>query len=936
MPRFSVGFGRRKSTAAAEELQNAQLATAASAGPSFRVLERTEVTPGKSFDGGARLSKATTTAIYPRNDMSQLSVEDNMFADIKTNRGSGSSNTTKTASTDASSRHSNVSTAPSSADLQQHGAQEEWKSSAKYPHGDMAGPNAPKPSSRGFFDRAGRTFSFGGQKKPPAMGPSPDDHPLPSLPLPTPPTAHEETFQRPRGMTASTSSTATPPKLDDTQDFNMDMGSDFGKMFDGRFKRNSAMTLKAMSTTQQQQQQDTTPHPGSAPRTLTGNRASQAAPTPIHVDRTSHVEASPYSWSSQHSNDNLLNPRSNNSTPGPVEQAPPPPRHGSSLMPRSNNRHSDIIEDEDSELLKESLAASQMLGGAPASLAGRARRNDDSARWKSNNTNQEYKQGDENMFEGSLAHASRVANRYVSRDPSPPRNKVMTPAQFERYRMDKERQGTLTESGRAREEPDDDEEDNYEDDEDDIERQRQAAKQRKKQEAHMTVYRQQMMKVTGEAAGATAPRPTLPLSASSPNLTNLGGIPPAGKSEGDEDEDEEIPLAILAAHGFPNKNKPPTRLTMMASNPDMRGSVQQQARPGSSMGDQGAPAQQNRGSHLPAFARRLPQDPFLGAGLVNNANRDSMHLGGGAPAQSPGPMPPGGLVGVIAHEERTRAMRRGSPHIENFNMGQGNGTYGAAHPAFDPVQGIPPNMMYNNNMGMPQMPQQSLTVGDQAQLQMNQQMQQFMQMQMQFMQMMAVGGQQGGAMGARPMSYMPPQSVADMSSRQSFVGDTMFAMNSMMDPSPRPGMAPSMRTMSMVQPNSESWIQPGAGGYAPSIHAPQGAGYAPSIAPSERSNVGLPGRYRAVSQVGPPQDFAARRTSTMSGALNLNGWDQPTIKAVKKTPSPPLSKLSSAVVKGDDEDDEKGWEAMKAKREKKRSLWRTKKTVDSDIAALIT
>lgn len=82
MPRFSVGFGRRKSTAAAEELQNAQVA----AGPSFRVLERTEVTPGKSFDGGARLSKATTTAIYPRNDMSQLSVEDNMFSDIKTNR----------------------------------------------------------------------------------------------------------------------------------------------------------------------------------------------------------------------------------------------------------------------------------------------------------------------------------------------------------------------------------------------------------------------------------------------------------------------------------------------------------------------------------------------------------------------------------------------------------------------------------------------------------------------------------------------------------------------------------------------------------------------------------------------------------------------------------------------------------------------------------
>jgi hypothetical protein len=74
MPRFSVGFGRRKSTA--DNLNDAI------AEPSFRVLDRTEVV-GKSFDGGARLSAKThhmpTTSV-------DINVEDNIFAEMKANR----------------------------------------------------------------------------------------------------------------------------------------------------------------------------------------------------------------------------------------------------------------------------------------------------------------------------------------------------------------------------------------------------------------------------------------------------------------------------------------------------------------------------------------------------------------------------------------------------------------------------------------------------------------------------------------------------------------------------------------------------------------------------------------------------------------------------------------------------------------------------------
>lgn len=58
----------------------------------------------------------------------------------------------------------------------------------------------------------------------------------------------------------------------------------------------------------------------------------------------------------------------------------------------------------------------------------------------------------------------------------------------------------------------------------------------------------------------------------------------------------------------------------------------------------------------------------------------------------------------------------------------------------------------------------------------------------------------------------------------------------------------------------------------------------------------------------------------MSGGLN--GWEnktgQSTIKTVKKS-----GNVS-------DEDDEEGWEEMAKKREKKKSLWRTKKDATSN------
>ncbi len=132
--------------------------------------------------------------------------------------------------------------------------------------------------------------------------------------------------------------------------------------------------------------------------------------------------------------------------------------------------------------------------------------------WDARQSRFDTRGDDEDLFSGS-ASRHRFAGRSVSgNNPSPPSsNKVMTPAEFERYRKDKERQDRERQEIRAsaeKHDQDPDDEDNYEDDEDDIEKARQQAKQRQKQEAHMTVYRQQMMKVTGEAANLPS-RPSL-------------------------------------------------------------------------------------------------------------------------------------------------------------------------------------------------------------------------------------------------------------------------------------------------------------------------------------------------------------------------------------------------------------------------------------------
>lgn len=80
MPRFGVAFNRRRSTATSEDFQ--QHGSVTPEQPSFRVIERNDPALGKSFDGGARMARASG-GFVPKPSHLDLDTSDNMFADLK-------------------------------------------------------------------------------------------------------------------------------------------------------------------------------------------------------------------------------------------------------------------------------------------------------------------------------------------------------------------------------------------------------------------------------------------------------------------------------------------------------------------------------------------------------------------------------------------------------------------------------------------------------------------------------------------------------------------------------------------------------------------------------------------------------------------------------------------------------------------------------------
>jgi hypothetical protein len=500
---------------------------------------------------------------------------------------------------------------------------------------------------------------------------------------------------------------------------------------------------------------------------------------------------------------------------------------------------------------------------------------------------------EDSLFDQQTAASANLALQWGEKPSTPvssgPKNKVMTTAQFERYRQDQERRKRASggfNAAAASDSDDDAADDTYEDEDDhEEERRREQAKQRRKQEAHMTIYRQQMRKITGENPNPAA-RPPAVSSQSVPNLQLYADAP------GADEEDEDIPLAILAAHGFPNRSRAPGQLGGMSSNPNLRAASQMSSYPPPPRSVTGGAG--DRGSALPPFARRLPQDPYFGAGLVNATNRESLALGSGSQYGGGGGPPraqPGGLVGVIASEERSRALRRGSPNPQG------------EYPAMPPGMGLGYAGGTRTPSGQPFPTDPAAMQAQMAAMQ--QQLQQSMEMQFQFFQMMA-GGAPGTA-PAYPPGMLPPQGMPQ----------GMMMQQGM----PTPGGAPQLggmgRTSTMGSSLGFNAFPSGpsvAGGTqrhtVMAVGGATGAGYAPSIAPSERSNVGMPDRYRPVSQL------PAASGADAGGGLRMSGMG-----GVVKGPV-----VHVHAVEGEKEEDEEvAWEEMRRQKEKKKGIWRMKK-----------
>ncbi|KXT11244.1 hypothetical protein AC579_6997 [Pseudocercospora musae] len=963
-------------------------------------------------------------------------------------------------SSGASARHSSTSTLPSSLDQDKTPDDDELYPVRK-PHTTTGmyrtlPPAADEPPPPPKFTSKLRTFSFGGKHHrgasrddvPPVPPPQIDSAP-PLPPPPAQPTRSHSPFRERAMTTSSYASTAVPPRTElrlDDPDFGND---DFSNMFDS-LKKEPAREPSPINSFHRTESEPMYP-----PRTQSRN-ALTPSPNPQNISRKN--SASPYSFDDESSNDGLLHSPAfsspalpdggpsgavrngitqaflGNSKSGysrvPERYTSPGPERDSQeslaglMISKSKEKEPAYsirqahVEDEDpwvrkvelrdgplpqlstspkrltaSNTGKQSLAGPSRGGAISPSSAG------DSALESNTTTPRAARKlnvfSEDSMFDSS---PNGPASRAIQPGAGHQRTesgtiKKMTKAQFNALQRQNE-------SSAEQSEEEEHSGDDYDDD-DEIERARKMASQRQKQEANMSVYRQQMKKVTGggptdlPSSTASTVRPTLDQRSSSASVNGggmglhfggIGGAPPADTQRGkdDDDDDDDVPLGILQAHGFPSSSRPPTR----QGENDMAHQRRTSASGSTVIG--GGAGQGN----LPPFARRLPADPYFGAGLVTASTRESLAMNGsgasvvGVPPSAPPhmmqqqmppsmPQPPsmghpGGLVGVIAGEERARAARRGSPNpavLMGQNMPLPSNMNMPPMPRTMSMGNLPPPSVYNPSgyPPMPPMPQMGMPgmvpmPMPQQQDPGSQQMQQFMQMQMQVMQNML--NMQQMQMG-QPVTPSPrAQTHQQQQQTGDYLGVNVNHQNRPMSMAsqasnqfgPPPSLANQGRSMTMMNPPS-GWgsaanptgprpnsVMPLSNGYAPSVQGlniPGGApanAYAPSIAPSERSNVGQPSRYRPVTQSG----GGAPRTQSMTSNLTLQPFQKQqtspnlpgtpfnakevqtpkqTIRIVDKPKGAP--KVAARPM---DEDDDDGWADMKKSREaKKKSKWSFKK-----------
>lgn len=365
---------------------------------------------------------------------------------------------------------------------------------------------------------------------------------------------------------------------------------------------------------------------------------------------------------------------------------------------------------------------------------------------------------------GRDSHPTAIASRDVSG------NMVMTKSQLESYRRSRietgvsslgtRRVGVVTDDDRNDEADDDDDNaddaayddidqdgdedgtrraDRFDDDADD---KKKSIRMRLKQDAHLSVYRQKMSKVTGSQTALSSYNLPLRQSQSMMGLDDL-------EDESDDDEYDNVPLGILQAHGFPhvaNNNK----IRSSQSNPNLAAlnnsgpapSVLYQ--PGTLPPPQRSPDAMSTKSGDVGMGNRTDRASMPPLPSVFNSQTTSVHRG---------------LVGEIAKEEEAKMRRKSMGMSMMLNSaGQRSSTLLDQIPTYA-QQGngsMYTPSMYNESNGSDS--QNGAKNGAQNN-EMQQMMQQMMQMQMQMIQQMnqqQQAPQMYGGATHQQSSFVPP------------------------------------------------------------------------------------------------------------------------------------------------------------------------------------
>lgn len=776
------------------------------------------------------------------------------------------------------------------------------------------------------------TFSMGGMRKA----------------LPTPPKSrtflpagvHDDAdttpgaSKRTRAMTASSyASTAVAPKLDADLSFD----SSFDDMFSG-------LDSKRLSPEIQE------PNGSSNGRSLLAGKRFQTKPLDIETGNTAlDVEPPPKSWDSRGSGDRLM------ASPSPP---PPPPPHKYLSSPNgaaaeSGNTSSASFEDEDAKLVRASFIARKSMrqDNSPvqkpisiSSASALSLQTPLTSRTSSNNSatkdsipspNGLLDDPEENLFTSKKSEPefkkpalpppirdSPSAATPTQSNKSTPR--VVTQAEFRQMKQHEKVQPP----------PEESDSDDYDDEEEAIQKREQEELMRRKQQ-QQRMARDHIRKSTVGSADPNRPASGLAMSMGFPSEVSL---------KADDWSDEDVPLEILKQHGFPSRSKPPTRPENAAPS-FISGSNMFPDRPASA----GAAGSRMSTAYKPAFARKLPEDPFIGAGLVQPSNRESMGFnrgpasvhGGEGFGFTPG-VPPGGLITRIQEQEEQRRLRQGGGasrkdasgaiSYQGFNAVTASAPTrmsqlpGANMPGVGMNQTPMMPMMGMNQMNpmmpmgyqMGQTPQEVLAM-QQMQFQ---QMQQMLAMQMQMMQMGGgMGGQMNGMNGMNGMQMPPTMNMPQM--------PPMPTMGAFPNGANRPMSIASSRMLSPQHGNNLMPMHPNRpnstfGGLHPPAPAPA-TNYTPSIAPSERSNIGMAPRYRPIATN--PHDGISSESSQTLQATGGAADRQSTfgkIKGILKKPSP---SPSPAPPNAKEEADDENWGSLAAR--KKKFAKKTEKKADS-------